>query len=52
MRFLTDYLDGDRYFRVWGGEHNLIRARAQLALLKDAEQKRGAMERVIKRQMN
>ena len=35
MRFLTDYLNGDTYFRVHYPEHNLVRARAQLALAKD-----------------
>jgi Ser/Thr protein kinase RdoA (MazF antagonist) len=33
VRFLSDYLDGDRYYRVAHPEHNLQRARAQLALL-------------------
>ncbi|MDR1600256.1 MAG: aminoglycoside phosphotransferase family protein [Oscillospiraceae bacterium] len=47
MRFLTDYLDGDRYFRVWGPEHNLIRARAQLRLLEDMESKYDAMVKYI-----
>ena len=32
MRFLTDYLDGDKYFRGEYAEHNLVRARNQLAL--------------------
>ena len=32
MRFLTDYLDGDRYFRVRHPKHNLVRARNQFAL--------------------
>lgn len=32
VRFLTDYLDGDRYYRVSYPDHNLVRARAQLAL--------------------
>ncbi|HKE47600.1 MAG TPA: aminoglycoside phosphotransferase family protein [Rhodanobacteraceae bacterium] len=32
LRFLTDYLDGDRYFRVERPLHNLERARNQLAL--------------------
>lgn len=32
VRFLTDYLDGDRYYRVTYPDHNLVRARAQLAL--------------------
>lgn len=32
LRFLTDYLDGDRYFRVTHPTHNLERARNQFAL--------------------
>ncbi|MGH8183136.1 MAG: phosphotransferase enzyme family protein [Rhodanobacteraceae bacterium] len=32
LRFLTDYLDGDRYFRVKHPAHNLERARNQFAL--------------------
>lgn len=32
IRFLTDYLEGDRYFKVEHSEHNLVRARAQLGL--------------------
>jgi len=32
LRFLTDYLDGDRYFRIDRPQHNLDRARNQLAL--------------------
>lgn len=31
-RFLTDYLRGDRYFKIDFPEHNLVRARNQLAL--------------------
>ena len=33
LRFLTDHLDGDRYFRLGAPGQNLARARAQLALL-------------------
>ena len=32
VRFLTDYVEGDHYFRVAQPRHNLIRARSQLAL--------------------
>ena len=39
MRFLTDYIDGDRYFKVNSPEHNLIRAHAQMKLLTDVEAK-------------
>ena len=37
VRFLTDHLDGDRYYRVAYPEHNLVRARTQLALLDSLE---------------
>ena len=39
MRFLTDYIDGDLYFKVNSPEHNLVRARAQMKLLTDIEKK-------------
>ncbi|MDR2895487.1 MAG: aminoglycoside phosphotransferase family protein [Propionibacteriaceae bacterium] len=35
LRFLTDHLAGDVYFHVDYPDHNLVRARNQLALLKD-----------------
>ena len=34
-RFLADYLTGDKYFRIDYPEHNLVRAKAQLALFQD-----------------
>jgi aminoglycoside phosphotransferase (APT) family kinase protein len=37
VRFLTDHLDGDRYYRVDRAGHNLARARTQLALLESLE---------------
>ena len=43
VRFLTDYLDGDKYFKVKDAEHNLVRARAQIALLRAMEAKRDEM---------
>ncbi|QJC22570.1 phosphotransferase enzyme family protein [Arcanobacterium buesumense] len=39
MRFLTDYLDGDIYFATDYPEHNLVRARNQIALVADIERK-------------
>lgn len=47
VRFLTDYLEGDRYFRTAYPDHNLHRARNQLALLRDMEAQRQALARVI-----
>ena len=39
MRFLTDYINGDVYFKTRYPEHNLVRARAQMKLLLDIEEK-------------
>ena len=47
MRFLTDYIDGDVYFKVRSPEHNLVRARAQMALLSDMEKKYDEMCEII-----
>jgi Ser/Thr protein kinase RdoA (MazF antagonist) len=47
VRFLTDYLDGDRYFRIAYPQHNLDRAKNQLALAKDIKQKLPLMEEVL-----
>lgn len=35
MRFLTDYLDGDKYFAVRYDGHNLVRARTQIRLAEE-----------------
>ena len=48
VRFLTDYLDGDRYFSIGYPEHNLVRARAQFALARDMEKKFEEMNRIIR----
>ncbi len=39
MRFLTDYLEGDTYFRTSRKGHNLDRCRCQFALVADMERK-------------
>lgn len=39
VRFLTDFLEGDIYYRTGFEEHNLVRARAQFRLAVDAEEK-------------
>lgn len=36
VRFLTDYLNGDTYYKTSYPEHNLVRTRNQLALFKSA----------------
>ena len=47
MRFFTDYLNGDRYFKVNSPTHNLIRTRAQIALLKDVERKEAEIQKMV-----
>ena len=49
MRFLTDYLDGDKYFKVDHENHNLDRARCQLALAKDMLSKFDEMNAIVKK---
>lgn len=48
MRFLTDYLDGDVYFRTAYSDHNLVRARCQFKLLSDMERRRGEMDAIVR----
>lgn len=49
MRFLTDYLNGDVYFRIQREKHNLERARNQFRLAADIEQKFPQMAEIISR---
>ncbi len=52
LRFMTDYLNGDKYFKVLSPDHNLVRTRAQLRLTEDIRQKlpllRGITEKYTK----
>ena len=47
VRFLKDYLDGDLYFKIKRPDHNLIRARNQIALACDMERKLPAMRQIV-----
>ncbi len=47
IRFLTDYLEGDVYFRIHRPGHNLDRCRTQIALVKSIEQQYSAMCRLV-----
>lgn len=49
MRFLTDYLEGDRYFKIQKEQQNLDRARTQFKLVKDMEAKWGIMEEMVEK---
>lgn len=47
MRFLTDYLEGDVYYKIHRPKHNLDRCRSQFKLLADMEEKQSEMERIV-----
>ena len=47
IRFLTDYLDGDNYFRIHYPEQNLDRCRTQFKLVRDMEEQFEAMAAVV-----
>ena len=47
IRFLTDYLDGDRYFKISRPDHNLLRCRTQLRLVQDMEDKWADMKAIV-----
>jgi Ser/Thr protein kinase RdoA (MazF antagonist) len=47
LRFLTDYIDGDHYFKIAYSDHNLVRARTQLRLVADMQSKWDEMNRIV-----
>jgi Ser/Thr protein kinase RdoA (MazF antagonist) len=47
VRFLTDFIDGDNYFKIHHEFHNLQRARAQLRLVMSMEEQYEDMKRII-----
>ena len=48
VRFLTDYLSGDTYFRIHYEDHNLDRAKTQMKLVADMEAKWDYMHQIVK----
>ncbi len=49
IRFLTDYLEGDVYFKTQHDTHNLDRTRTQLKLVEKLEEKESEMEAFVQR---
>ena len=47
IRFLTDFLQGDTYFKTAYPEHNLIRARTQFRLVEEMEQQFETMQALV-----
>jgi len=48
IRFLTDYLEGDVYFKTYRDGHNLDRSRTQLKLVEELERCEPEMEAFVK----
>lgn len=47
VRFLTDYLNGDVYFKIHRENHNLDRCRTQFKLVYDMEKKESELRKII-----
>ena len=47
VRFLTDFLNGNLYYKTAYPEHNLVRTKAQIGLLKSMEEQFFSMESII-----
>ncbi|HLR49364.1 MAG TPA: aminoglycoside phosphotransferase family protein [Candidatus Sphingobacterium stercoripullorum] len=47
VRFLTDYLEGDHYYKVQYEDHNLVRTKAQLKLVKELEANEEELTRLL-----
>ena len=48
IRFLTDYLEGDTYFKIKHTDHNLDRCRTQIALVRSIEEQEDAMNELVR----
>lgn len=48
IRFLTDFLQGDTYFKTAYPEHNLVRARTQFRLVREMEEQFEQMCKIVK----
>ena len=47
LRFLTDFIDGDNYFKIQHPEHNLQRCRSQFQLIRSIETQFEAMQEAV-----
>lgn len=49
IRFLADYLIGDKYFKIHYDEHNLVRARTQYKMVADMEAVLPKMKEIVRK---
>jgi len=52
IRFLTDYLEGDTYYKTHFAEHNLQRTHAQMQLFKMLELNRKELDSIVQTEWN
>jgi len=52
IRFLTDFLDGDKYFHTKYEGHNLHRAKVQFELVKNFEDNLGNLKEIVNKLVN
>ena len=48
VRFFTDYLNGDTYYKTAYPEHNLVRTKAQFKLLQSLEENFDKMQEIVR----
>jgi hypothetical protein len=48
VRFLTDFINGDKYYKIEYPDHNLVRTKAQFKLLLSLEANAEKMDNFIK----
>jgi len=49
VRFLTDYIDGDNYYKIYHEHHNLQRTKAQIKLVESMEEQYKDMVQIIQK---
>ena len=52
VRFLTDYIDGDTYYKIAYPEHNLVRTKAQLKLVQELEANHKVLTDILAANLN
>lgn len=52
VRFLTDYLNGDTYYKIHYSNHNLIRTKAQLKLVQEMELHQKELAAILEQSVN
>ncbi len=51
VRFLTDYLEGDVYYKIHYPEHNLVRTKAQLKLVQELEKHEEILTNILSKSL-